>query len=340
MGHSNNKTCALPGCSAPVWVGDDGQPSAYCSRSHLNAAKSPQKRGGASQMPMCKNCHQQRVYVENGKMHEFCGRGCANEYRQRAGIDGFASQATGPVEMCLLCHQYPKARMGAALSDFCSEVCKNRTYSSGPTILEIPRSDEEFKDISALFIEKWKHPAMPNKPMPGPVVKLYKIYSREQHMKRFRAYKSRVGNPRRRWHGTTRACRIGDDPANSGFCSTQGCSMCGILQNSFMLAKAGKAGPSSYQRFGQGIYSSATSSKAYDYINNSGNSPYRAMFLCEVIMGKVWKPPQEDHTLTKPPPGYDSVVGEPGLTVNYDEAVVYTNDAIRPEYLVIFEPSE
>jgi len=58
--------------------------------------------------------------------------------------------------------------------------------------------------------------------------------------------------------------------------------------------------------------------------------------------------------LTEPPAGYDSVsvvsrrsfcgvlmgeqvLGEVGGRLNYDELVVYDNDAIRPSYLVMYD---
>lgn len=44
--------------------------------------------------------------------------------------------------------------------------------------------------------------------------------------------------------------------------------------------------------------------------------------------------------LTAPPPGYDSVVGEPGADLNYEETVVYSNDAVRPSFLLVYgEPA-
>lgn len=59
-------------------------------------------------------------------------------------------------------------------------------------------------------------------------------------------------------------------------------------------------------------------------------------------------------SLTAPPSGFDSVclylllitlsddsakvLAEKGGSLNYDELVVYTNDAIRPSFLVMYEP--
>ena len=37
-----------------------------------------------------------------------------------------------------------------------------------------------------------------------------------------------------------------------------------------------------------------------------------------------------------PSSGYDSVEGEPGEDLNYDEVVVYNNDQAVPSYLIIY----
>jgi len=62
------------------------------------------------------------------------------------------------------------------------------------------------------------------------------------------------------------------------------------------------------------------------------------MLLNSVVMGKTVKLRTNDESLTQPPSGFDSVIGEPGGDLNYDESIVYTNDAIRPLYLVIYRP--
>jgi len=66
------------------------------------------------------------------------------------------------------------------------------------------------------------------------------------------------GNERRRWHGTTRKCNIGDKGVTE-LCSDTSCSLCRIIENSFDISFfAGKTG---WGRFGAGIYTSSTSSK-------------------------------------------------------------------------------
>ncbi|KZT66593.1 hypothetical protein DAEQUDRAFT_674722, partial [Daedalea quercina L-15889] len=74
-------------------------------------------------------------------------------------------------------------------------------------------------------------------------------------------------------------------------------------------------------RFGTGIYISATSSKSDDYVKESGGSQCKAMLLNDVVMGQPIKLSANNSALTEPPAGYDSVVGEPGGDLNYDEAV-------------------
>ena len=37
-------------------------------------------------------------------------------------------------------------------------------------------------------------------------------------------------NCRRRWHGTARMCKLGNDDQSHSFCSSHGCSLCRIIQ--------------------------------------------------------------------------------------------------------------
>ncbi|KAH8105119.1 hypothetical protein BXZ70DRAFT_505611 [Cristinia sonorae] len=74
------------------------------------------------------------------------------------------------------------------------------------------------------------------------------------------------GNTRRRWHGTIRVCNLGSDGQHSELCPATECSLCHIVRSSFQLTKAGER--FNFGRFGEGIYTSATSSKANDYVKN------------------------------------------------------------------------
>lgn len=81
------------------------------------------------------------------------------------------------------------------------------------------------------------------------------------------------------------------------------------------------------------------------------------MLLNNVLAGSEYTTQFSEPHRTGPPPGYDSVgtflsrhrtfggltclheqvYGEPGRDLNYDELVVYTEHAIRPAYLVMYE---
>jgi len=65
----------------------------------------------------------------------------------------------------------------------------------------------------------------------------------------------------------------------------------------------------------------------------------KALLLNNIVVGNGKKLTRNAPSLTEPPAGYDSVVAEavPGGSLNYDELVVYKNEAIRPSYLVMYE---
>ncbi|KAH9932379.1 ADP-ribosylation [Fomitopsis serialis] len=191
--------------------------------------------------------------------------------------------------------------------------------------------------VVSRFASQWRHPTAKPK-----VVKIWKIHCFPYINNRFTEYQRAIasknsavrGNTRLLWHGTIRTCRIGDSGNN--VCTRSDCSLCGILKASFSVAKVGQH--HKFSRFGAGIYTTATSSKANDYVQERGGSPYKAMLLNAVVAGAEAKMTRNDTTLSKPPGGCDSVLGVPGAksVLNYDEVVVYRDDAIRPSFLVIY----
>jgi hypothetical protein len=78
------------------------------------------------------------------------------------------------------------------------------------------------------------------------------------------------------------------------------------------------------------------------------------VLLNRVVVGKAVRRRYNATYLTEPPYGHHSVgflslkhdstdadlssqvIGEPGANLNYEETVVYDNDAIRPAYLVVY----
>jgi len=219
---------------------------------------------------------------------------------------------------------------------------------------------EKYKGIVNQFQAKWLHPA---KAVP-PVVRIFQIFPEASIVQRYEEYQAKIeqlhgpfrgrvmqsgrqmelGNQQRRFHGTSAKCAIGLAPNNTNFCPETNCSVCGIIRTSFKKSFArSRAGTrTAWERFGDGIYFSSTSSKSDDYgggglIYNS--AVFKTMFLCKVIVGKVSKPLSDLSNLTAPPAGYSSVVGEPGVgNINYDEVVVYDDAACYPAYLIVYQP--
>ncbi|KAG6331542.1 hypothetical protein ID866_7552 [Astraeus odoratus] len=163
------------------------------------------------------------------------------------------------------------------------------------------------------------------------------------------------GNEKRRWHGTRRECLLGTN-GNTTFCSSSACSLCRILETSYSLKMFGRntqwgrqvlaTFPTSLVticallcRFGVGIYTSSTSSKSDHYSSNRMQSKTKAILLNKVVVGKGYKATQNEPSFTAPPPGYDSVIADvrPNGPLNYDELVCYTENAIRPSYLVVYD---
>ncbi|KAJ3979262.1 hypothetical protein F5890DRAFT_1589450 [Lentinula detonsa] len=242
--------------------------------------------------------------------------------------------------LCLMCLASAKQTN----SHFCSKACADAAEMKGPMILEVPVGHVTFRDVTDQFKASWRHTGT----KPPSVKRIYKIVSPQSSLASYNAYKSTVeargqfvaagrsaGNENRRWHGTKRECCFGDGKGFMQFCGSQTCSLCCIVRTSFDLGLFGKK--TGWGRFGKGIYTSSTSSKSNDYSTNECRSPLKAILLNKVVVGKGCKLTQDNVALTSPPQGYDSVLAEKGGSLNYDELVVYTNDAIRPSFLVMYE---
>jgi len=108
--------------------------------------------------------------------------------------------------------------------------------------------------------------------------------------------------------------------------------VCNILKGSYDVKYA------AIGMFGKGIYTSATSSKSDTYTRGAtAGSPYKAMFLNRVAVGKGKILTAADNTLRTAPAGFDSVIANPGSGLNYDELIVYDNAAIRTSWLLLYE---
>ncbi|KAH8112657.1 hypothetical protein DFH11DRAFT_467559 [Phellopilus nigrolimitatus] len=141
------------------------------------------------------------------------------------------------------------------------------------------------------------------------------------------------------FHGTTRACLLGEDETHDDICLSPCCSLCRIIQSSFDIKNCGSN--CQFSRFGRGIYTSICSSKADDYCKPTHpDAKKRFLLLNRVMVGREFQTKESLTHLLQAPSGFHSVSGEPGGDLNYEETVVYNNDAIRPAYLAIYELEE
>ncbi|KIJ66837.1 hypothetical protein HYDPIDRAFT_166294 [Hydnomerulius pinastri MD-312] len=332
-------------CHAKPKYFDGTKTHSYCSKScaakmqnKAASSSSPPKRGKSSKAParasanMCDYCHKQPKYNDGKTTHSFCGKSCA----QKANAAGAGATVTPskPVKNgCLLCGKAVKK------GHFCSQACTAKAERSAPALIEVPTTHDTFKSVSDQFKASWRHQTS------CPTVRrVYKVMGHPSSIAKYEAYRASVeargkfvaagrsaGNENRRWHGTTRECLLGDN-GNGNLCSSTTCSLCGILRTSYSLNLFDC-------RFGAGIYTSSTSSKSNDYSTNVKPSNLKTMLLNKVVVGKGYKMTQDNTSLTAPPPGYDSVLAEVvvGGSLNYDELVCYSENAIRPSYLLMYD---
>lgn len=208
-------------------------------------------------------------------------------------------------------------------------------------LLDVPATDPKFADIVKQFNDTWKGGygtratplggAVP--PAGNPTIKrVCKVVNSKAVETRYQAYRKQVeathnftakgkpeGNEMRRWHGTQRICTVGDTAANLNLCANAGCCLCSIIRVSFQT--------SSSVSTASGIYTSAFSgvSNGYTRVQSAG-SPYKAMFLTRIVVGK------------KHVGGYLPVAGTDSTAIdNMDsELIVFKNDAILPSWLVLY----
>jgi len=311
---------------------DGAQASSFCSKSCANdfrAGVTAQKQVPSNNVSTAKNqckiagCQKASQQLGNGKPGQYCS----------------VAHQTLAESLCLMCRAAP--RQGDR--PFCGKTCGDEAASKGPTILEVPEGHVTFKSVEDQFIASWRHAG---KVCP-PVKAVYKIIGSQSSLAKYDAYRAAVeargnfvsagrsaGNEHRRWHGTRRECRLGDK-GHTKFCTSPTCSLCCIVKTSFDLSLFGKK--TGWGRFGKGIYTSSTSSKSNDYSSNKSSSPLKAILLNKVVVGKGYKVTENNTSLTAPPSGYDSVLAEKGGKLNYDELVLYCNDAIRPSFIVLYE---
>ena len=212
----------------------------------------------------------------------------------------------------------------------------------------LTRAHPQHQVVKEHFLQKWKK-HVSGQPR---VQRIYFIRNSPQVHEAFSAVASRIGNVRRRFHGTSQApgCNFGKNPSTPP-CDSSDCRICSIAHHSFRTRCSGQTTASQnggWLRYGRGLYFSATSGKSNDYsagsetIRREGDRRgkdwrWRCMFLCKVAVGRPFITTEGELAPDQcPPPNHDSVVGEVGPNLNYDEVVVYRDAQAVPSFLIVY----
>lgn len=225
--------------------------------------------------------------------------------------------------------------------EFSFENAANRKHSRGRRLLRVDQENPRFSEIERLFVKGWRH----RKKARPQVHFIFKVLWMEALLEPYLAYRSTVqstvkakdrrGNEHLLFHGTNRACLLGEIGNNVVLCSLQDCSLCSILRTSFDVKRCGSK--NAFKRFGHGIYTTSCSSKADDYTSSlSKEATLRVALVSRVVVGIPYKRFRNATHLVAPPVGYHSIAGEIGWDLNYEETVTYDNDSIRPAYLIVY----
>ncbi|KAF9243538.1 ADP-ribosylation [Melanogaster broomeanus] len=208
-------------------------------------------------------------------------------------------------------------------------------------LVRLDRDSTHFAELEQVFIKGWHH----RKKVRPEVQSIFKVLWPEPVLEPYLTYrfqtavraKDKRGNEKLLFHGTNRACLLGESSGNVVLCSLKQCYLCSILRGSFDVSKCGKCSKNAFKRFGHGIYTTSCASKADDYVSNlSDRASLRVMLINRVVVGKPYKKYRNSPDIVSPPYGYDSIAGEIGWDLNYEETVTYHNDTVRPAYLVIY----
>ncbi|CAG8592828.1 16913_t:CDS:2 [Racocetra persica] len=183
-----------------------------------------------------------------------------------------------------------------------------------PFLYKLHENDRDYKYVSELFLTSWKHL---DKLVPT-IVSLWKIFCPKDLISRHNLYRKDDGE----------------------LCFEMSCSLCCILKEGYKLEHA------KFGLFGKGIYFSSISSKcdnfSINFLKKCDGINYKMMLLNSVALGRIYKPIKNDFTFTSPPPGYDSVCGDPNTVKNlkdlkFDEIIVYKEEASIPHFLIVYQ---
>ena len=188
-------------------------------------------------------------------------------------------------------------------------------------------TQEELTAIKGKFQQKWA-----SGKGACPAVSFVFIVTNQKLTQRWQAYRSKLqkSDVEEYYHGTRITCNI---TTVTTLCNDEECGVCGISR--IGLDRRCIQKNIAFQRFGHGFYLAPNTSKCHDY--TQGRHGYRAMILFEVCPGNKHVVKKTDPSFKRPPRGFDSVYGQTGDSLNYEELVVYNPDAALPKYIIVYQ---
>ncbi|KAI1938690.1 hypothetical protein LOZ58_004425 [Ophidiomyces ophidiicola] len=218
-----------------------------------------------------------------------------------------------------------------------------------PELTKVSKDDDLYHDVAWRFLDGWNALKLPS------VLSIYQLTGNLLAINRYNKYRlslEREGefrfqglslaNEKLLFRGVPRYCPLGE-PGVTTPCAHPDCKLCEAICEGFgpdleLKQTTGFHGA----RLGLGLYTTAESSKADKYAKNKDTSIYdKAILLCKVAIGEPFRTTEDMPMLTSPPLGFDSVHAVPGRSSSFssDERVVYTEEAIVPAFLIIYNKS-
>ena len=365
--HGSCHVCKLPGCGEQVYYDErDERVHDFCCKSHALQAideglHPPSQRvnqlGGrlsAAQQCSLPGCTAPKFQdPDTGEWRDYCGR-------THARLASLRGQQPPPAALGEPAH-FGVTWKGRGAHFNCANNCNVAACGICEPDYELAtltNAHPKYEQIKRQFAASWDVRSAGPTPT---VQRVLQVRNPAPIFERFEAYKrslAQAGRPvteERRFHATSMSCAFGIDQSQRP-CEEARCSVCSISQTSFKLAHAGGGALFAnlgFLRYGRGLYFSKTSSKSHSYGGESQRERrgenFRCMFLCKVALGSALHTPEDriddariDGLLRARARGgeYDSVVGlttAEGGKLNYEESVVYNEEAALPSYLIVYK---
>ncbi|CAM9147093.1 unnamed protein product [Ectocarpus sp. 12 AP-2014] len=211
-----------------------------------------------------------------------------------------------------------------------SVVTFGRTQGSNATASALGDDHPDCSRLHADFYPGWEAP------VGVAIVGIFRITVppsiRDKHLGYVRSH----GNLVQRFHGTScrSACNFILDPKKAAPCGLQDCNVCNICLQGFKIGK-------SSTRYGRGVYFSKQATKANSYAGGSekkeNGKKLRCIFVADVAKGRDFVTKKTGFDGARyPPVGHDSVQGEVGNGLDFEELVVYHEEAAIPTHLIVY----